>query len=310
MFDKLGAWAFGRLGTLVALLDWAILSAGSKLGNWLIGISNNLLGTSPKDFNGGAGWNVIAGNSAINKSFVAIAGTLVVIFWGIKLCADNCDIRQKITHDTMIKELTILIVTEWLVTNSLTIVNAFFELASKLLSSIGNSTMNIKIPNEVKNRLTDGIWNEHETTADAIKALVDYGVSAIPSVLFFFVAIGCGTLLIYYAFVRFVKVLLIIPYASLASSTVAGPHSISHTATGYWKYALACILEVVTMKLAIVTVAALSEGNGLHSYFTGVDQDTCMLVICAWTIKTTIMLLALVGAIKESEIITQKVIGA
>ena len=62
-------------------------------------------------------------------------------------------------------------------------------------------------------------------------------------------------------YVRFLKILVIVPFGSVASSTLSGNRMVSHTAVSYFKYFLSVVLEAVTIALSIiVSNAILSYG--------------------------------------------------
>ena len=62
-------------------------------------------------------------------------------------------------------------------------------------------------------------------------------------------------------YVRFLKILVIVPFGSVASSTLSGNRMVSHTAVSYFKYFLSVVFEAVTIALSIiVSNAILSYG--------------------------------------------------
>lgn len=106
-------------------------------------------------------------------------------------------------------------------------------------------------------------------------------------------------------YVRFLKILVIVPFGSVASSTLSGNRMVSHTAVSYFKYFLSVVLEAVTIALSIiVSNAILSYGifdiSGRGIGWTG--SILYLLEMCFISALT-------VGSVKGAQQLTQKVLG-
>ena len=70
---------------------------------------------------------------------------------------------------------------------------------------------------------------------------------------------------------RFLRIMVIVPLAAIAFSTLAGNRTVSSTCVRYFKYFLSVVMEAVTMALAIIICNAFISA-GLPS-FTGGYSD-------------------------------------
>ena len=82
-----------------------------------------MLGQSPTAFKGGGPWAAI---EKINPLFVAVGSSLVVLFFVIGFCAESVDIKEDMRFETILRMLIRVGISEWLVTNNVTIMKAFF----------------------------------------------------------------------------------------------------------------------------------------------------------------------------------------
>lgn len=160
--------------------------------------------------------------------FVGVGSGLVVLFFVIGVCAESVDIKSEFRLEAMLRMLIRLGIAQWLVANNLTILKAFF-------SSIG--------------------------------AMVNHLGILILSVILSLVILVCGFFIIYTVYFRFLKIMVIVPLAAVAFSTLAGNRTVSATCVRYFKYFLSVVMEAVTMALAILICNAFISA-GLPS-FTG-----------------------------------------
>lgn len=298
LFEPLGEF-FGKLFSgIFGNAASSCLDIGTAAYNKIIKYAVDLLKESPDTWNGGSGWNVM---QTVNTSFIAVGASLVIIFWCIKLCSDNLDIRQTMRPETMIKELTILVVAEWFVVSAFDLFASLFGLVDYLAANIlpASNSANISIPSDVAVYINSVI--EGTNVGSAFLAMCF-------SALYLLVLSCCGIMILYFSYVRFFKVLIIAPYGSIVTSTVAGPHSISHSSVAFFKYALSSILEAVTMILVIKLGSALISSGTVSIFGNATVGD--LGTFFEWCLQSIILTMVMVGGIKESSIITQKVLGA
>ena len=136
--------------------------------------------------------------------------------------------------------------------------------------------------------------------------------------IFALVMVVIGVLILKTSFARFFKVLIIVPYGALASSTVAGTHAVSSSAVSFYKYALNCILEAVTMIIAIKVYAAIvgsmskfmMDGNlGKSVTVSSASFIDIGISLGGSLLIQIILALAMYSVIKEASTMTQRALG-
>lgn len=285
-------------GTMLSPFGKAIgglLQTGNETFQKYANHAVELLQKSPSEWNAD-GWNAI---TIINNSFIGLGASLVIIFWCIKLCSDNLDIRQTMRPETMLKEIMVLIVAEWFVCSSFTIFTSLFGLVDALTQGISiNGLEAIVVPENVLRYLL--------TDMDNIGVVM---VNFALAFLYMLILSFSGFVIVYQAYVRMFKVMIIAPYASLVTSTIAGPHSISHSSIAFFKYALSTILEAVTMILVIKLGAVLFSSGLVGSELSATVEVASMGDFWSWASREIVLAFVMVGGIKEASIITQRALG-
>ena len=249
-----------------------------------------MLGMLPEEFQGGNPWRVI---EQINPIFVGVGSSLVVLFFIIGFCSESIDIKEELRFESILRFLLRLGVAEWLVINNVTILKAVFKSVGALV-----------------NLLSDGAYTSASLSLEAKTAIesLNFGQGLILllfTLIAFLVMVICALFLIYTVYVRFLKILVIVPFGSVASSTLSGNRMVSHTAVSYFKYFLSVVLEAVTIALSIiVSNAILSYGifdiSGRGTGWTG--SIMYLLEMCFISALT-------VGSVKGAQQLTQKVLG-
>ncbi len=125
------------------------------------------------------------------------------------------------------------------------------------------------------------------------------------SVILSLVILVCGFFIIYTVYFRFLKIMVVVPLAAIAFSTLAGNRTVSATCVRYFKYFLSVVMEAVTMALAILICNAFISA-GLPS-FTGGYADWAQVLIYLCEITFTIALT--VGACKGAQSLTGRALG-
>ena len=261
--------------------------------NSLMTKANSLLQVSPSDWAGGLGWQFI---NSIQAAFISVGAAFVLVFWLIGICTDSLDIRSNLRLEVVLKQLAKLVVAEFLVVKSVDLISAFFKLPQALCNvMVGDAQFKINTSEALYRCL------EEPTLSDAT---ILWFFSLVLMVL---TAISGGSI-IYLAIIRIFKVLMIIPYAAIATSTVASSHGIASTTVSYYKHAFATILESATMLIAVNLSGYLISNNSdlLTSTIGGSDFNEAL----SWMIGTMILLACTMGAVKEAGQITHRVLGS
>ncbi len=249
-----------------------------------------MLGQSPTTFKGGSAWAAI---EKINPVFAAIGSSLVVLFFVIGFCAESIDVKEDMRFETILRMFIRVGISEWFVTNNVTIMKAFFTTIGNIVHTMSpGSVSKLKIDN---------------TQADVIKNL-GFGeslVMLILTALLSIVIIICGFFIIYTVYFRFLKLLVIVPLGSIAFSTLGGNRTVANTAATYSKYFLAVTFEAVSMAIAIVVCNAFINA-GLPK-FTGNYEDWAKTLI--YLCEMTFSIAMTVGFVRGAQNLTSKVFG-
>lgn len=265
----------------------ACLKAGTTVYNNMLNNALTIMTKSPDQWNRG-GWNFIV--NEVNTIFVMFGSSLVVIFFLIGFCAESVDIKHEIRLESILTAFIKLSIAEFFVVNSLKIVTSLFGLVAQLTTFRKKLAFNITIDVKTKDLL--GM-----SAGSAILGVILAFICMI-------VLIASGAIITYTAYMRFFKILLLIPYGAIASSTIAGNHMLSNTAVSFWKYAVGTVLEGVTMILALSLFAKIDGGGGLN--FVKLSGD---LAVTGKLIDKTLLALLCLGVVKGAGSLTQKVMG-
>ena len=249
-----------------------------------------MLGQTPMNFKGGGPWDAI---QRVKPVFVAVGCSLVVLFFVIGFCSESVDVREEMRFEVILRMLIRLVLAEWFVVNSITIMKAFF-------TSIGNWVMVIGGGGVSELRIDSA-------QADVIKNL-GFGASLIMLILaslLSIIVIICGFFLIYTVYFRFLRLLVIVPMGAIAFSTMGGNRTVSNTMVTYCKYFLCVTFEAVTMALAILICNAFINA-GLPT-FTGdyTDWAKTLIYLCEMTFAVALT----VGSVKGAQNLTSKAFG-
>ena len=143
--------------------------------------------------------------------------------------------------------------------------------------------------------------------ADIIKNLgfVESLVFLILAVFLSLIILICGFFLIYNVYFRFLKILVIVPFGSIAYATVAGNRGVSATSVQFTKYFISVVFEAVTMALAIILCNTFIS-SGLPQ-FTGDYADWTKTLIYLGEMTFTVALT--VGSVKGAQSLTSKALG-
>ena len=173
-----------------------------------------LLGQSPTGFKGGGPWGIIEG---IEPLFVGIGSALVVLFFVIGFCAESVDIREEIRFEAILRMFIRVAIAQWLVSYNITIMKDRFTSCGNLVGHLGqNQSVELSID---------------PAQAEVIKDL-GFGTSIVFLILAVFlslIVIICGFFLLYNVYFRFLKIMVIVPFGAIASSTLAGNRGLSNT---------------------------------------------------------------------------------
>lgn len=122
-------------------------------------------------------------------------------------------------------------IAQWLVSYNITIMKALFTSCGNLVGHLGqNQSVELSID---------------PAQAEVIKDL-GFGTSIVFLILAVFlslIVIICGFFLLYNVYFRFLKIMVIVPFGAIASSTLAGNRGLSNTFVAYMKYFISVVLR-------------------------------------------------------------------
>lgn len=267
--------------------------------NTFAGMAAGMLGQDPAAWNR-EGWQFITN---VNTIFLGIGGVLVVIFFLMGFCADSVDIKQDFRLENILRMFLKLSLAEFFVINSMTIVQKLFALSTGIIGKISGNSISFQytVPTEVTQILNSPLTND----ISGLGGLVVMALLFIVTIIFMMVTAGCGMMMLFEAFQRFLKILMLVPYGTLANSTIAGNHMLSRSAESFWKYALGTILEAVTMYMAMV-LSAVVTSSGVVNLTNG---QTGGFYILGWILQSSFICMLTLGTVKGSGMITQKALG-
>ena len=268
----------------------ALLEIVFGFWNSQVALAFELLGQSPAEFKGGGLWGIV---ERVEPLFVGIGSALVVLFFVIGFCSESIDIREEVRFDAILRMMIRVAVAQWMVSYNLTILKALFTSCGNLVSLLGASrTVELTI---------------EPSQAEVIKDL-GFGTSIvflIMAVILSLIVIICGFFLLYNIYFRFLKIMVIVPFGAIASSTLAGNRGIGNTFASFMKYFISVVLEAVTMALAILLCNAFIS-SGLPA-FTGDYADWAKTLIYLGEMTFTVSLT--VGTVKGAQNLTSRALG-
>lgn len=278
---------------------YELLSFALSIYNKLAQMAAGLLGQDPASFSS-SGWSLV---NSVNTVFLCIGAVLVVIFFLMGFCAESVDIRQDFRIENILRMFIKLSLAEFFVVNSMTIVRTLFALSTGIIGRLAGHTLTVScsVPPEVAAIANDPTGNGLSGWGGVGLMLLNF----LTAFIFLLIVSGCGMMILYEAYQRFFKIMLLVPYGTLANSTIAGNHMLNRSAEAFWKYALGTVLEAVTMYMAMALSAAMMSSGTLGL----TDGTSGAMYITAWILESSFMCMLTLGLVKGSEMVTQKALG-
>ena len=275
------------LGNLLAPNVIKNIETGIAIYNSIIGDAVSMLTMNPAEWNE-AGWNFIA--SEVYPIFLMVACPLVVIFFLAGLCEESIDPKMQgnIPMETLLVSFFKLSIAEFVTVYALYIVCALFSFVDFLTDGwVGD---NVVISADLGFTL-----NEVQTLSG-----LTLGLTYLVSLLYLIVLVVVVCIIVYSAAIRFFKILSLIPFGALTSSTIAGGREVRNTAIHFWKYMISVVLEAVLMLLMLALFARVQSSFELIHL-----QDE--LEILGVILNRMIMALLCLGSVKGAGSVLQRV---
>lgn len=295
------------------------ISDGNGFFRPLIEKAFGLLTMNPDAFSP-EGWSII---ESLNAVFISIASTLIVIFFLIGFCEDSMDPHNEMRIETVLKSFFKLFLAEFFVINTLNIIKGFFGIVRSLtggLTFTWNTTSSESVLiNQIINNSGANLDIEMRRSPNGTYAPVINNINLgndinldmhglgilLMSIAFFFVMIASGVIILYQAISRMFKILCLIPYGTLANSTIAGNHAMKQTTLQFWKFVICTLLEAVTMMIAIVIMQKIGESTSIALTFGDHEGGK----VYGYLITQMVIAITTCGIVKGASVLTQKALG-
>ena len=291
----------------------SIIKGFCALFNTLVDKACEFFTQTPWEFAGGETWSLVM---TCNTVFVSIAVSLMCVFWLIGFLGETTDIKQELRLEQLVKIFIKLFVAEFFVCHSLEIVCWFFSSATAICHAIMGADIRIGIDYAGDIRPVLELLNsDTNPNIKGVTSIANNLILVILAFIFAFMLAAIGISIFMAAVKRFLKILVLIPYGSLAASTLAGNHTIQRTAEGFYRYAIASALEVVTMILMLAVGSALLTNTGILESMTGPSPSgsegagNILIYIIAFLALKAVLLGCISSGIKQAEGITQRIVG-
>lgn len=282
-----------------------ITNAGIDIWNVLIGIAFTYLSETPSSFANGAPYEFVTN---INTFFVAVASPLTMLFFLWGFFNQSINIREEMNTFNIIKMLVRLLIANYFVVHSITLLNAFISIFTGL-----NSKVIGFIPK--KGYATF----EHYTLSSSVEfAVTDLFAGNIFTLIFsiviFVILVVCGVMLLYTIYSRYLMILFKMPFSCVSfSSLSASNHEFNGMAINFLKDFLATVAELVAIVIAIrlvgfvanntmdTLIADLINGFTKDGTISGLTDYICHMIVYCLMASLTI------GMTKGASAVTSKV---
>lgn len=296
--DKLSE-AFDKLMPFDELSE-VLLRVGIDFWNAIISVAYVLLGINVEEFAGGEAYHLL---QTIMPVFYGVASTLTVLFFFYGFYEESFEDRKNDIWG-MARSIGMLIVTVLLVTNSNTVLSGILTICSGIMSLIANKgTAGLQIDS--------GIY-----IADFQNLNLGLGLGLIMlllSLITMLVLLLCAGIIVYVVYFRYIKVLLCMPFAPLALSTLCANREVQRTTYSYVRYFIALASEVIAIMLALILCNAILSGGIpelLQAISTVKGNSSSQISVCIMDCFAIIFTCCLtVGSVKGAEQLMTRIIG-
>lgn len=221
-----------------------LIHLGCAIWNWCMKLVAIQFQMNPTSIAEGAPWADIV--NEIYPICLSTGATLVGIFGMIAFCRESVDLRQAFTGEKGIYIFVKLLASNYLLVSALAWLPAFFEMASGLTVA----------DFEAMEFDATEIGND----SGGIFALTELSTWLF-SLIFAIAAAVCGFVIIATIYRRVFDLLMLIPMAPIALSTISGGSGVSRSAGAWFRTFLATNFQIVVMGLAL-RIGCKVIGNG------------------------------------------------
>lgn len=238
--------------------------------------------------------------NSINSIFVAVATSLLVLFFLIGFCSETTNVREEMRFDTIARYLVRLIAAEYFVIHSKEILTIILEVCKIICENMQRFFF------LEKTRLH--ITAKEEKAINGL-GLVSSIVILIAVVILAAILIFIGCSIVWSIYTRFLKACLMIPFATLAFATMAGPSGgeVSRISSSYTKAFLANAISSIVIAAALIFGTILMKGIKIDLPAWG---TTNFMPVIGILLNKLLQASVLAACVKEAEYLTERMMGA
>lgn len=281
------------------LMEWGI-DAYNMFTNRAI----HFLKMTPFDTLGGAGSGPYKALKNISDAFIDYGTSLVAFFFLLGLYQELKESKFEVKLESILFDILKLMLAVYLVQNNFSILEKFSNVVqdmSKLVVPPGNDdVIKMELAKTFKTNLED---------VGAGKSLV----LLIFGMVYVGVVVCSGVALLLSALKRSFKMIGIIPFGSIASSTFAGNHQVSQTGVSFYKWSIGTLLEAITMIVAITVFTSLFNTEDWYLLMPGSSfgkDGLSGFSFCAfWMLEKALLILTLCTTVSGASELTHRALG-
>lgn len=234
VMDTISQW-FSRNG----IYEWAI-----DLFNDVIDVIYALLGVDPTGGSYAGAWDTVKN---LYNIFSTIGSPLLTIFFIYGFCRDTVDIKADLQFEATIKMFIRLIISSVLMNGLIRWLPRLHGWAISLLGVTGSEKIKI----------------DSSGLADKLGDSMNVLVSWFFAIIFALVVLAACILMVWTCFGRFMNLYLIVPFATIALSTLAAGGQTAQTAYAYIKSTLIYTFEIVLMGIVLAIAPAFLAASSV-----------------------------------------------
>lgn len=270
---------------------------GVRIWNKVMAWTFQLLGMDLEEFAGGSGLDIV---QSISTAFTGVAAILFVLFFIYNIYHESFEEQRKeLNFWGVIRLFLPLALGEVLITNSAAVVTQIFRMGFALVQMVTKSDLGNLMIDEM---VIAQAYESFKNSADGINLIRDL-ILFLVSLICMIVMVICAGILLYIVYYRYLKLYCIIPFSSLAFSTVIGPQELKRIGMMYGKYVCVLALESVAILIMIVLCNAVLSG-GIPELEALMENDFMLMLLRNITMMFTCCLT--VGSAKGSEVLLEK----
>ncbi|HUM83942.1 MAG TPA: hypothetical protein PLN48_09200 [Lachnospiraceae bacterium] len=266
------------------------VEASQNIFNWAVNCCEALLGITPQSYGNADAWTKVM--SSVYPVFLTIGSALLTFFIIYGFCRESVDLHSNFTWEAMVRLFIRAFLANGLLLGIRAIAAEILTWSSSLATSILGNGAAINLSNSTHFSIS--------LFGGMIGSFIGFILMAYSCV--------CACVLIYTVYSRYFRILIMLPFAPVAMSTIAGGVETGRTASAWFRTFLATSLEIVAIGIAFI-IAGFFVGN-TSVLLTALGAEEGSNVYC-WASLAIIMLnmAIVVGSVKGAEGVVKRCLG-